>query len=133
MKIKEETVAKIVKEASAKMSDPNYSAVLVGTFVQSQPAASQYVSAGQKELGGAEGVVNTIFHACLLAECFKLANNRTIPELSFQDLDNGSKANDKDELKIKQPSLYEYIEQNVEQKEMQKTLRTFALAMDSVS
>ena len=78
MKIREETVVEVVQEASTKMADANYSAVMVGGFVQTQAAAAQYISAFATELGGPEGVVNTIFHASLIAVCFQRAYGRTV-------------------------------------------------------
>lgn len=133
MKIKEELVIEVVTEASKKMSDPNYSAVLVGGFVQSQAAAARYLSAAEKDLGGAEAVVNTIFHSALMAECFKRSNNQTIPELSFADLDRVSDLDREKELGQRQPSLLEYIKQNIESDSMSKTLMLLALAMDKVA
>jgi len=63
MKLNKEQVASVVTEASAKMSDPNYSAVLVGGFVQSQTPVAQFISAHERELGGAESIVQVIFTA----------------------------------------------------------------------
>ncbi len=45
MKLSKEQVAAVVAEAGKKMSDPNYSAVLVGGFVQSQTPVAQFISA----------------------------------------------------------------------------------------
>lgn len=120
----------MVAEASTKMSDPNYSAVLVGGFVQTQGPAAQYISASASDLGGAEEVVNTIFHTALMAECFKRANNRTVPEMSFDILDRVSKGDRKEALRKKQPGVLEYIETNIENDDMAKTVMLFCLAMD---
>jgi len=60
MVIPEQDVERIVNEASAKMSDPSYSAGLVEGFVQNQHAAAQYITSKQNTCGGAEGVVNVI-------------------------------------------------------------------------
>jgi hypothetical protein len=133
VKISEKTVAEVVAEASAKMSDPNYSAVMVGGFVQTQDAAAKYVSAYEGELGGAEGVVNTIFHASLLALCFQRANNRTVRALTFEDLDHVSSGDRKKALSEQQPALLEYIEQNVEQDEMKSLLMLLALGFEWAS
>ncbi len=60
-RVPERVVAEVVKEASIKMSDPSYAQTQVGTWVQSQPAATKYMTAYVKELGGAEQVVNMVF------------------------------------------------------------------------
>lgn len=133
MRIPTKVVEDLVSEASLKMSDPNYSAVLVGGFVQTQPQAAQYISASADELGGAEMVVNAIFHTALLAECFKRANNRTIAEMSFEVLDKVSDGDRKANLKHKQPAILEYIETNIEDPAMAKVVMLFALAMDLLS
>ena len=130
MKIKEETVVEIVKEASAKMTDPNYSAVQVGGFVQTQGAVAQYISSYADELGGPEAVVNTIFHAVLMAEAFKRTNNQTIREISFEDLDRVATDDREAQLKQLQPALLEFLEANVEHAQMKKVLMLLALAME---
>ena len=43
MKLTKDQVASVVTEASQKMSDPNYSAVLVGGFVQNQTPVAQFI------------------------------------------------------------------------------------------
>jgi hypothetical protein len=133
MRVPADAVASIVKEASTKMSDPNYSAVMVGGFVQTQAPAAQYISAHAEELGGPEGVVNTIFHAALLALCFQRANNRTIRRISFDELDHVSGPEREASLKSQQPALLDYIEANVEEPAMRNVLMLLALAMDWVS
>ncbi len=133
MKISEKTVAEVVAEASAKMSDPNYSAVMVGGFVQTQDAAAKYISAYERELGGAEGVVNAIFHAALLALCFQRANNRTVRSLTFEDLDHVAAGDRRQALSEQQPALLEYIEQNVEKDEMKSLLMLLSLGFEWAS
>ena len=133
MRIPTKIVEDMVAEASAKMSDPNYSAVLVGGFVQTQGPAAQYISASADELGGAEEVVNTIFHTALIGECFKRANNRTVGEMTYEILDKVSDGDRAETLKKKQPAIHEYITTNVEHPGMAKTVMLFALAMDLLS
>ncbi|MCP4449623.1 MAG: hypothetical protein GY811_30480 [Myxococcales bacterium] len=120
----------IVAEASAKMSDPNYSAVLVGGFVQSQSAAAPYISASADDSGGAEEVVNTIFHTPLMGECFKRANNRTVGEMTFEILDRVASGDREATLRKRQPAVLEYIQTNIEHEGMASTVMPFALAMD---
>lgn len=133
MRVSNKIVEEMVAEASVKMSDPNYSAVLVGGFVQTQGPAAQYISASASDLGGAEEVVNTIFHTALMAECFKRANNRSVPEMSFEILDRVADGDRKAALKRKQPGILEYIETNIEVESIANTVILFCLAMDLVS
>ena len=133
MRVSNKIIEEMVAEASLKMSDPNYSAVLVGGFVQTQGPAAQYISASASDLGGAEEVVNTIFHTALMGECFKRANNRSVPEMSFEILDRVADGDRKAMLKGKQPGMLEYIETNIEEESMANTVILFCLAMDLVS
>ncbi len=130
MIIPEKTVAEVVAEASAKMSDPNYSAVMVGGFVQTQKIAAQYISAHERELGGADGVVTTIFHAALIALSFQRAENRTVRALQFDDLNHVANGDQEAALARSQPHVLGYITANVETAAMRQLLITLALAMD---
>src|SRR5688500_19285906 len=114
MRISEATMVEVVKEASSKMSDANYSSVLVGGFVQTQPPAAQYISAHASELGGPEGVVNAIFHAALIALCFQRANRRSVRKISFDELDHVASGDREADLRMQQPAVLDYIEVNVE-------------------
>jgi hypothetical protein len=133
MRITEATVVDVVKEASGKMTDPNYSAVMVGGFVQTQAPAAQYISAHASELGGPEGVVNTIFHAALIALCFQRANRRSVRGIRFDELDAVSSGDREATLRDQQPAVLEYIEANVELPAMRQVLVLLALAMELVS
>lgn len=133
MIVRKQTIAEVVSEASTKMSDPNYSAVMVGGFVQTQGPTAHYISAHEKELGGAESIINTIFHAALIAQCYQRANNRTVRLMSFQDLDDASGGELGERIEGLQPAIYEYINSNVEDLEMRGVLYLIALAMDWVS
>ena len=133
MKIPSETVAQIVSEASEKMSDPNYSAVVVGGFVQSQPAVAQYISSYEQEIGGATGVVHAIFHAALLSQCFYRTLQRDVPCLQFEDLNHVSNGDKQQKLKQQQPALLTYIDANVEDKTIRDILILVALAMEWIS
>ncbi len=133
MKIDDKVVQEIVAEASLKMGDPNYSAVAVGGFVQNQSPAAQFVTAHADELGGAEAIVNVIFHAALLAQCFQRANNRTIRAMSYEDLDSVAGGDPLKTLAFRQPALSDFIVSNIESPQAQKLLSLLALAMDHVS
>ena len=133
MRITEATVVEVVKEASGKMADPNYSAVMVGGFVQTQGPAAQYISAHASDLGGPEGVVNTIFHAALIALCFQRANRRTVRAIRFDELDHVASGDREAVLREQQPAVLDYIEANVELAAMKQVLVLLALAMELVS
>lgn len=133
MRVRKKTVAEVVSEASIKMQDPNYSAVMVGGFVQTQQPASQYISAHEQELGGTEAVVSTIFHAALIALCYQRANNRTVPEMSFADLDHVSGEDTAGRLENLQPAVHEYINSNVDSDAVKEVLYLLALGMDWAS
>ncbi len=133
MKVKTDVVAKVVAEASARMTEPNYSAVMVGGFVQTQKIAAEYIKAHARELGGAEGVVGTIFHAALIALCFQRGHNRTVRALSFEDLDKVTGPDPDATLRGAQPAIHGYLDANVEAPAMRRVLQLIALAMDWAS
>jgi hypothetical protein len=133
VKIKQETVEAVVAEASKKMNDANYSAVMVGGFVQHQTPASQFISAHDQELGGAEQVVNVIFHAALIGQVFQRAAGRTVRMLSFDDLDAAATGDALAALAAAQPSVADFIVSNVDNLEARKVLAILALAMDRAS
>jgi len=133
MRIEQATVLEVVKEASGKMSDANYSAVMVGGFVQTQGPSAQYISAHATELGGPEGVVNTIFHAALIALCFQRANRRSVRRIRFDELDHVAGGDRIADLRAQQPAVLDYIEVNVEVPAMKEVLMLLALAMVLVS
>jgi hypothetical protein len=133
MLISQAMVADVVKEASVKMQDANYSAVMVGGFVQTQGPAAQYISAHAAEVGGAEGVVNTIFHAALIALCFQRANRRSVRNIRFEELDHVASGDREATLRSQQPAVLDYIEVNVELPAMRQVLTLLALAMEYVS
>ena len=133
MLIAQATVLEVVKEASTKMSDANYSAVMVGGFVQTQGPAAQYISAHADELGGPEGVVNTIFHAALIALCFQRGNRRSVRRIRFEELDLVASGDREATLREQQPAVLDYILANVELDAMKRVLMLLALAMELVS
>jgi hypothetical protein len=128
--IKKEIVAEVVAEASQKMNDPNYSAVLVGGFVQLQTPIVQFVSAHEQELGGAEGIVSVIFHAALINTAFTRGVGRTTRMISFDDLDSVAGPQSMAKLEKTQPFIHGFIEENVENPDARKLLALIALAMD---
>ncbi len=132
MKLTKDQVAAVVSEASAKMGDPNYSAVLVGGFVQSQTPVAQFISAHERELGGAEAIVNVIFHCALVAQAFQRAGGK-IRTLSYEDLDAAARGDPLANLERKQLPLHEFIKANVENAEAQNLIAMIALAIDGTA
>lgn len=133
MRVRKNTVAEVVKEASAKMGDANFSAVMVGGFVQEQHQTAQYISAHEKELGGPEAVVGAIFHAALIGLCYQRAHNRSVPSMSFADLDRVAGPELAERLRDLQPHIHEYIHSNIDDKAIRDVLYLVALAMDWAS
>jgi len=132
MAIPEKVVADVVKEAGLKMSDPRYAQTLVGSWVQSQPDAARYMSASAKELGGPEGVVNTVFHCALIAQCYLRHHGRSVRSMLFRELDAAATGDREATLRKKQPAIADYVEANVENAEMKRTVILMALGMDLV-
>ena len=132
MKLTKEQVASVVQEASAKMGDPNYASVLVGGFVQSQTPVAQFISAHERELGGADMIVNVIFHCALVAQAFQRAGGR-IRTLSYEDLDSAARGDPMKRLEEAQLPLHEFIAANVENKQAAELIAMIALAIDGVN
>lgn len=132
MKLTKEQVAAIVTEASQKMSDPNYASLMVGGFVQSQTPVAQFISAHERELGGADAIVTVIFHCALVAECYR-RNGWKDRELSYNDLDDAARGEPLPRLAKAQLPLHEFIKANVEHEEAQKLVAMIALAIDGTA
>jgi hypothetical protein len=132
MKLTKEQVAAVVTEASQKMGDPNYSSVLVGGFVQNQTPVAQFISAHERELGGAEAVVGVIFHCALIAQCYQRNGGRA-RSLSYEDLDAAARGEPLVRLEEAQLPIHEFIKANVESEETQKLIAMIALAIDGAA
>jgi hypothetical protein len=132
MKLTKEQVAAVVTEASQKMSDPNYTAVMVGEFVQRQTQIAHFISAHERELGGAESIVNVIFHCALVTQCFQ-RNGGRIRTLSYEDLDGAARGEPLIRLEQAQLPLHEFIKANIENEDAQKLVAMIALAIDGAA
>ena len=132
MKLTKDQVLSVVQEASTKMSDPNYASVLVGGFVQSQTPVAQFISAHERELGGADAIVNVIFHCALVAQAFQRAGGR-VRTLSYEDLDQAARGDPMKNLEEAQLPLHEFIAANVENKQAQELIAMIALAIDGTN
>lgn len=132
MKLSQEQLAAVVTEASQKMSDPNYSAVMVGGFVQTQPQVAQFISAHDQELGGAESIVNVIFHCALVATAYQ-RNGGRVRTMSYADLDDAARGEPLARLAAAQPAVNDFIQANIENVDAQKLVAMISLAIDSVA
>ena len=130
MPLPKEAVTAVVAEASKKMSDPNYAAVLVGGFVQTQSAITQYISAHDVELGGADAIVNVVFHAALIGQFFQRGTGRSPRVVSFDDLDRAAGGDSLALLGQVQPFVHGFIDENVTAPEARRILALIALAFD---
>ncbi len=135
MTIPEQVVAEVVREISARMSDPSYGQLAVGSFVQAHPEASQFLSAHMDELGGGENVIHAVFHAQVLARCFEHhLEDAALPPLGFTDLDVVSRGGEPvARLEASQPALNDYLGSNVTEPAMRRLLALIALGLDAVT
>jgi hypothetical protein len=132
MKLTQDQCMTVVTEASQRMAkDADYSATLVGNFVQYQVQTVQFISAHESELGGAESIVSVIFHCALVAECFHRAGAK-IRELTFEDLDVAARSEVLKKLEEAQLPLHEFIQANVEHEEAKRLIAIVALAIDHI-
>ena len=132
MKLTKDQVAAVVTEASQKMNDSNYSAVMVGGFVQNQTSVAQFISAHERELGGAEAIVSVIFHCALVAQAFQRAGGK-VRTLSYEDLDAAARGEPLARLEKAQLPLHEFILANIENVDAQKLVAMIALAINGMS
>jgi hypothetical protein len=132
MKLTKEQVAAVVTEASQKMGNPNYGAELVGGFVQTQPHVAQFISAHDRELGGADMIVNVIFHCALVGAAFQRAGGK-LRTLSFEDLDAAARGDALARLEHAQLPLHEFVQANLENDEAKRLVAMIALAIDGTS
>jgi hypothetical protein len=133
MPIPEDVVAAVVQEASTRMSDGRYTRSLVDSFVRAQPDIARYLSAQARELGGTEAVINAVFHSALMAQSFLRHEGRSIPAVSFADLDAVATGPAEPRLAKAQPALADYLGANVEAEALRSVLALIALGMDRVS
>lgn len=128
--MEEALVAGVVAEVSERMKDsPNYTQVALGNFVQEQPSISQFLSAKMRNVGEGEGVVHTVFHAEVLAECFRRQRGcNALPAVGFDTLDSvaGGPLSERTEAEL--PALSGYIQSNVDDEQMREALYLVALA-----
>lgn len=132
MPVPERVVEEMVKEASVKLKDPSYAERMVSSWIGAQPFVTQYLASSSAKLGGAEGVINVVFHAAALAACFLRHGGRSVPVIDFPTLDRVSRLDRVAEIKKRQPALEAYVGTNVEGEEAKKVLILLVLAMDEL-
>lgn len=128
--MEEALVAGVVSEVSERMKEsPNYTQIALGNFVQEQPSLSQFLSAKMRDVGDGEGVVHTVFHAEVLAECFRRhLGCKALPPVSFDTLNAVATGPLAERSEESVPALFGYIQSNVEDERMRGALYLVALA-----
>lgn len=130
--IPEDLVARVVGETSERMaSDPTYTQLAVGSFVQSQPDVSRYITANTETLGG-EGVIHAVFHAEVMADCFRRHLDQPVPPVSFAALDAAASGGGEAVARFRevQPALSGYLDSNVDEQSVREVLALIGLAFD---
>lgn len=130
--VPEELVARVVSDISARMTDPQFVQIVVGRFVQAQPAISQFLSARASSFGG-EAVIHAAFHSDIVSECFRRQLGRDVlPEVGFPDLDRVAEQASLTKLADEQPAIANYLASNVEAEALRDVIALVARALASV-
>ncbi len=116
MPVSEAEVAAVVADISERMKDPNFVQLAVGSFVEGQPQITRFLSAKATRLGGAQALMELVFHAEVLRECLvKNRAGREVPEVDYPLLDRASQGDFTQTLTAREPHLANYVASNVEQ------------------
>jgi hypothetical protein len=129
--VPESVVETVVKSVSARLADPNYAQIAVGTFVEAFPDVSRFVSAHADELGGGEAMIHVVFHAQVLAEAFETHRKRVAKEIGFVDLDRAAVADLEEGFAAAEPALASYVASNVETPVVRRLLAHIGLALSA--
>jgi hypothetical protein len=130
MSISEQVVETVVGHTSERMrDDPDFVQLCVGSFVQAQPEVSRFLSAKAARLGGAEALVQLVFHAHVLLECFEAGLGASPRVVDFRLLDEASQGDFVSDFTQREPHLASYVASNVEQPELRRELCRIGLAM----
>ena len=130
MPISEAVVAEVVARVSESMKDPSYAQLAVGGFVQAQPHISQYLSAKAARIGGAQSVVHIVFHAEVMAECFRHGQDKHVDDVvvEYRSLDRASRGDVMAEFQKREPALSSYVASNVDEEPLRLELCRIGLA-----
>jgi hypothetical protein len=129
MPVPETLVASVVADTSERMSDPQFAQVAVGHFVQSQPELASYLSARSSRIGGAQGVLEVVFHAELLCECLRQQHAKELPRVPLRVLERAAKGDAVAEFAAAEPALASYVASNVEGDAVRTELCRIGLAL----
>ncbi|MEM9067669.1 MAG: hypothetical protein AAGE52_04160 [Myxococcota bacterium] len=128
MAVPEELVAQVVTDVSQRLSDPQYTQIAVGRFVQTQPQVSQFLSARAAKIGG-EAVITAVFHAEVVSECLRRHFQRSeLPPIGFGEL-NAAAADSMKRLEEGEPAIANYLASNVEEAELRGVVALVAVAL----
>jgi hypothetical protein len=130
MSVSEEVVAAVVADVSERMKDPDFVQLTVGSFVEGQPQISRFLSAKAARLGGAQVLMELVFHAEVLRECLSRANaGREVPEVDYPSLDKASQGDFTSAFSTREPHLANYVASNLEQENQRTELCRIGLAL----
>lgn len=126
--VPEELIEAVVKDVSARLADPSYAQVAVGSFVAAQPHVARFLSAQGSAIGG-EGVVHAAFHLELLREALERHLGEPPRVASFRDLDVTAGKDAARRFAATQPALASYLASNVEDEALRELLAHVGLAL----
>jgi hypothetical protein len=129
MPVSEATVSSVVAEVSEQMKDPAFVQLAVGNFLEIQPHISRFLSAKAGRLGGAQVLMELVFHAQVLLECLRKEAGREVPEVSFPVLDRASQGDYAQTFTAREPHLANYVASNVEADNVRSELCRVGLAL----
>jgi hypothetical protein len=129
MPVSEAVVAKVVADISEQMKDPSFVQLSVGSFVQDQPQLSQFLGAKAAKLGGAEALVQLVFHAQVLAECLRQARGDSLDTVGFEQLDRASQGDFAKIFADREPHLASYVASNLDDERLRSELCRVGLAL----
>jgi hypothetical protein len=129
MSISEASVAAVVARVSESMKDPRFAQLAIGSFVQAQPHISQYLSAKAARIGGAQSVVHIVFHAEVLAECWRAQDKSLDQVVEYRQLDLASQGDVTARFAEREPALASYVSSNVDDPVLRLEICRIGLAL----
>ncbi len=130
MPVSEEVVGAVVADISERMKDPAFAQLAVGSFVEGQPQISRFLSAKAGRLGGAQVLMELVFHAEVLRECLSRSQaGRDVPEVDYPMLDKASQGDFTKAFTKREPHLANYVASNLEQDNQRAELCRVGLAL----
>ncbi len=133
MSVPEQLVQNVVFEVSQRMSDPTYAQLAIGSFAESHPDAGRYIALQLSRVGGDELIVNALFHAEVIHQCFRRHLGRDLDAVGFPNLDRASQGDVEKRCEREEPALASYVASNADDAHMRKLLALLTLAMNDAS